>query len=98
MKAVKKVEIVAESDFLPKIVRLLEKEQISGYTVIRNASGKGDKGVRDGYGLTDVFQNIYILLACSEEELQRITEPLRALLKRIGGICLVSDAQWLIHD
>ena len=98
MKAVKKVEIVVESDFLPKIVSLLEKEGINGYTIIRQASGKGAKGIRDGYGLTDVFQNNYILLACSEEELQRITEPLRALLKRIGGICLVSDAQWLIHD
>lgn len=98
MKAVKKVEIVAESDFMPKIVRLFEKENINGYTVIRNASGKGDKGVRDGYGLTDVFQNNYILLACTQEELERITEPLRALLKRIGGMCLVSDAQWLIHE
>lgn len=98
MRDIKKVEIVAESDFLPKIVGLLEKENINGYTVIRNASGKGDKGVRDGYGLTDVFQNIYILLACSEEELERIREPLRALLKRIGGMCLISDAQWLIHD
>jgi len=98
MKAVKKVEIVAESDFLPKILELLESENISGYTVIRNASGKGDKGVRDGYGLTSVFQNNYILLACSQEELEHIKEPLRKLLKRIGGICLVSDAQWLIHE
>lgn len=98
MKAVKRVEIVAESDFLPKILALLDKENINGYTVISNVSGKGDKGIRDGYGLTSVFQNIYILLACSEEELERITEPLRALLKRIGGMCLVSDAQWLIHE
>lgn len=98
MKTVKRVEIVAESDFLPKIIALLDKEYINGYTIIRNASGKGDQGIRDGYGLTDVFQNNYILLACSEEELQRITEPLRKLLKRIGGMCLVSEAKWLIHD
>jgi nitrogen regulatory protein PII len=98
MKAVKRVEIVVESDFLPKVVSLFDKNQINGYTIIRNASGKGDKGIRDGYGLTDVFQNNYILLACSDEELERIKEPLRVLLKRIGGICLVSDAQWLIHD
>jgi nitrogen regulatory protein PII len=98
MKAVKRVEIVIESDFLPRVIRILDKQQIKGYTIIRNASGKGDKGMRDGYGLTDVFQNIYLLIGCSEEELERIKEPVRMLLEKVGGICLVSDAQWLVHE
>ncbi|MFP4088689.1 MAG: P-II family nitrogen regulator [Cyclobacteriaceae bacterium] len=98
MKAIKRVEIVIESDFLPRMISILDKNQINGYTIIRNASGKGDKGLRDGYGLTDVFQNIYLLISCSEEELERIKEPVRLLLERVGGMCLVSDAQWLIHE
>ena len=43
-----------------------------------------------------VWATLFIV-ACSEEELKSITEPLRSLLKKSGGVCLVSDAQWLVH-
>jgi hypothetical protein len=37
------------------------------------------------------------LIACSEDQAQRIVEIVRPVLKRYGGICLVSDAMWVEH-
>ena len=97
MKDLKRVEIVTGTLETPKVVDILKKNQISGYTMIKNVLGSGDKGIQDGEGLHNAFQNTYFIVACSVEELDRIKEPLRAVLKKSGGVCLVSDAKWLIH-
>ena len=97
MKVLKKVEIVIGAIDSKKILDLLEKHGITDYTMMQNVTGRGSRGIRDGDGLHDAFQNRFILLACTEEELNKIVEPLRAILKKSGGMCLVSDAQWLIH-
>ena len=97
MQAVKRVEIVTDTLELDRILALLDKAGVSGYTVIRNAEGKGHRGIRSGDDLTSVFQNSYVLTTCSEEQLEKIVAAVRPVLKRIGGVCLVSDALWLIH-
>ena len=65
--------------------------------MIRDATGIGDRGARMGDQLSDVLKNSYVLTACPDEQLQPLVEAIRPLLKRFGGICLVSDAQWIIH-
>lgn len=97
MQAVKRVEIVTDTLELDRVLQLLEQSGISGYTVIRNAEGKGQRGVRSGDDVTRVFQNSYVLAACTPEELERVVAVLRPVLKRVGGMCLVSDALWLMH-
>lgn len=97
MKSLKKVEIVTGAIDSKKILDLLEKNGISDYTMLKNVTGRGSRGFQDGDGLHDAFQNRFILLACTEEELNKIVEPLRDILKKSGGMCLVSDALWLIH-
>ncbi len=59
--------------------------------------GRGDRGWQDGAGLTESFKNVSVMLACEQQDFDKIKEPLRAFLKKVGGICLVSDAQWLTH-
>ena len=97
MKHLKRVEIVTGALEAPKVVQILDEYNITGYTMIKNVEGRGDKGIQDGQGLHSAFQNIYLMVACSEDEVKSFTEPLRALLKKSGGVCLVSDAEWLIH-
>jgi nitrogen regulatory protein PII len=94
---VKKIEIIVDYLDLQKVVSSLRDLGIKGYTVIREASGTGDRGARAGDGLSGEFNNSLILIACSESECTRIIESMRPLLKRFGGVCLVSDAQWVIH-
>lgn len=65
--------------------------------VIKDATGKGGRGTRGGGELSGAFINSYVITACPPEQVAAVVEALRPILKRFGGVCLVSDAQWLIH-
>ena len=97
MEAIKRVEIVADSVELPELIRLVEEAGASGYTVIRDVLGKGERGLRANDTVTEVFKNIYLLVACPPDVASRIIERARPVLKQYGGICLVSDAQYILH-
>lgn len=97
MNSVKKLEIVIDAAHTPALLRALRNANAPGYTVFRDVQGMGDRGERSGDELTDVFRNCYVLVACSPEESQRITEAIRPLLQKYGGICLVTDAESLQH-
>jgi len=97
MQPVKRIEVIIDSPHLNSVLKTIEQAGISGYTVIRDVSGMGDRGVRIGDELTDVFKNCYVLTTCPEDKLSQLVAAIRPLLKSFGGVCLVSDAQWIIH-
>ncbi len=97
MKPMKKVEIVIDSVHLSKVLDILEKAGVSGYTVVKDVLGKGERGLMAADELTDVFKNSYLFTVCSEETAQRIAEDIKPLLKKVGGVCLISDVVWITH-
>jgi len=97
MDPVKRLEIVVEAALEPDIERLIEQAGIDGYTLIREVAGHGQRGDRDADGLTGVFQNVCFVIAAQPAAATRFLETLRPLLRDSGGMCLVSDAQWLKH-
>ncbi|MFN4012526.1 MAG: P-II family nitrogen regulator [Aquificaceae bacterium] len=97
MEAMKKVEIVVDSVFLNRVLEVLEKAGVSGYTVIKDALGKGERGIMAGDELTDVFKNSYIFTVCTKEVADKIVQDVSPILKRAGGICILSDVLWLSH-
>lgn len=97
MEPMKKVEVVVDSVHLNKVLEVMEKHGVSGYTVIRDVLGKGERGMMAGDELTDVFRNSYVFTVCSEEAAKKIAESLRPILSRVGGICIISDVLWLTH-
>lgn len=97
MQPVKKIEIVTGAVGLDAVLALLEGNGADGYTVIRDATGKGSRGIKAGDELTGVFKNSYILVACPAERAPGLVEAVRPVLARFGGICLVSDVQWVMH-
>lgn len=97
MIPVKRIEIIIDEIGLLKVLKLLDAAGVSGYTVIKNTIGKGERGTRGGDELTGVFTNSYIMTACPPEKVTAVVESLRPTLKQRGGVCLVSDALWLIH-
>ena len=98
MQAIKKVEIIIEYMEVPRLLEVLKKEVAPvGYTVIKEAFGAGGRGEMAGDGFSGEFTNSYLLIACSEDEANRIVEIVRPILKRFGGVCLVSDAMWVKH-
>jgi nitrogen regulatory protein PII len=97
MTPVKRIEIVADSLGVPALLRELDRRGVSGYTVIRDATGRGERGVRAGDELTGALKNSYILIACHAHEVDGIIAAVRPVLERAGGIALVSDALWVVH-
>lgn len=97
MKPMKKVEVVIDSVHLNRLLETLEKAGVSGYTVFRDVLGKGERGIMAGDELTDVFKNSYVITVCPEDVAQKVAENIRPLLKKLGGMCLISDVLWLEH-
>jgi len=97
MKPIKRVEIVVGQHELEPVIEALEAVGVDGWTVVRNVGGKGERGLRSENELTDVFRNAYVVIACSAEKVPGVVEAVRPFLRRFGGMCLVSDAQWVIH-
>lgn len=93
----KKIEVVIDSYHLEKVIEVFDKNGIGGYTVIKDVLGKGERGLMSGDELTDTFKNSYIFTVCDEEKALKIVQDIRPLLKRFGGVCIVSDVMWLIH-
>ena len=85
-----------ERPLAERTARRLDELGAPGYTLIARASGRGDRGPRRADDPTDT--NCVFIIACEDEELtRRIVEGVRPLLSKSGGLCLVSDAMWLLH-
>ena len=97
MIPVKRLEIVIEAPRSKIVTDLLASHGLKGWTRIRGASGKGDRGERRDDELTGVASNVVIVTTCPPEQSESLFDALRDVLARHGGICLVSDAQWLSH-
>jgi nitrogen regulatory protein PII len=92
---VKKIEIIINSLELNKVTRMIDDADIPGYTIIKDAQGKGLRGVIEADELTDVFKNSYVMTACSQEKAEKLIEKLRPFIAKYGGSCIVSDAEWI---
>jgi len=98
MKPIKRIEIVIEQPLADRLAEKLRALGAPGYTVLRNVGGSGDRGARRADELAGDSSNCLFLIACDDEALVlRITEGVRPLLSRFGGICLVSDCLSLHH-
>jgi nitrogen regulatory protein PII len=97
MDNVKRIEIIIDAPHAKQVLDLLRRIGVSGYTVIRGVTGSGERGVRANDELTDVFSNTYVITACNAALATKVMDALRPVLKANGGVCLVSDAQWLKH-
>lgn len=87
MHLVKKIEIIANSFELGKILDSLDKSGVHSHTVIRNVAGKG---LREDLDLT-MLDNVYIIAFCMPEHVKAVVENVQPLLNRFGGTCYISD-------
>jgi nitrogen regulatory protein PII len=97
MTPMKRVEVVLDAHELSAVCVVLDQAGVTGYTIIREVTGKGDRGDRGGDALTGTLKNGYILCACNEAQARAVVEAVRPLLTRLGGVCLVTDCMWVEH-
>jgi nitrogen regulatory protein PII len=98
MKPCKRLEIVIEEHMSRRLAEMLDDLGVPGYTVIDQASGRGERGSRHADDISGAMTNCVYLIACPDDAMaQRIVERIRPLLTRSGGICMMSEAMWLRH-
>lgn len=91
MHLVKKIEIIANSFELSKILDGLDHAGVHGHAVIRNVSGKGLRGdATEDLDMT-MLDNVYIIAFCMPEQIKPVIEHIRPLLNKFGGTCYISD-------
>jgi nitrogen regulatory protein PII len=94
LQAVKKVEIIVNYLEVSAVLKILKKNSVKNYTVINNVSGSGEHG----YSGDDLITNSYIMIICTELEMStQLSKAIEPLLKKLGGIFIVSDAEWIAH-
>lgn len=96
MKNVKRIELVVDAHHVAAVTAALLTAGVDGYTVLRDASGWGDRGDRAPDGISGAFENCLILCACDADRAQRLATELPPLLRRLGGVGLISDAVSLL--
>jgi len=90
MHLVKKIEIIANSFELGKILDKLDKSGVKGHAVIRNVAGTGLREGSEDLDMT-MLDNVYILAFCTPDRIDTLVENMRPLLNKFGGTCYVSD-------
>lgn len=98
MRDVKRVEIIIDKPHEYKVRDLLHNLGVSGWTVFEPVAGHGDRGDRNGGELSDATVNHYLLTTCDESKVALLAEKLEPLLRKYGGLCLISDAKLIRND
>lgn len=95
MKMQNKVEIIVNKLEERRLRAMLDEAGLTAFTYIDPVKGQGDRGLQDGDGLSQAFTNIYFIIICSQEQFERIRERVRVFLRDVGGVCMVSQVEWL---
>ena len=97
MQPMKRLEIVVDTLHLSRLLSRLREAGAPGYTVQPNASGFGGRGDQRADDPSGVSTNSIIVLAVPLELAPKVIEATRTALHKYGGVCMVSDCQWMEH-
>ena len=97
MQPVKRLEIITGPIEFRGLVDVLEANGVTGYAVVRDVLGKGDRRVDSWNSLSSEVENLMVVTTVQADRLMPLVEAIRPLLKKFGGACLVSDAMWVVH-
>ncbi|MEM6615689.1 MAG: DUF190 domain-containing protein [Pseudomonadota bacterium] len=92
--AKKRLEIVLELPLLNRLVNLLDRLDVSGYTAVPALAGRGHDGVWRREGMVgDAGQMVVVFCILDADRVDGVLDEVFALLKRQIGIVSVSDVQ-----
>ena len=98
MKDMKKVELIIEAVYVPRLIKLFKKHNIGGYTVIRDIEGYGGHGLKTADDVSAAFSNNYIFTVCEADKYKAMDTDIRKFLEMYGGKCILSDVMLLLGE
>lgn len=88
----KKIEVIVSGESEGLISNMLNNANISGFTLLRNVSGKGHHGFREGKLLfNDKAVLVMFIAVAPEEAIESIAFGMKSLLEENSGVMFVSD-------
>lgn len=88
----KKIEIVVAGEHEDLITSMMEKASVTGFTLIRNVSGKGHHGFHEGKMMFNDKTSLVLLIAAAPEEvIATIAIGMKTLFQNESGVMFVSD-------
>ncbi len=88
----KKIEVIVAGEHEHIISAMMEEANVSGFTLIRNISGKGHNGFHEGKILfNDKASLVMFMAVASEEVIATIALGMKTLFQNNSGVMFVSD-------
>lgn len=88
----KKIEVIVSGKNERLISNMLNNANISGFTLLRNVSGKGHNGFHEGKLLfNDKAVLVMFIAVASEEAIESIALGMKSLLAKNSGVMFISD-------
>ncbi|WBV62948.1 DUF190 domain-containing protein [Legionella pneumophila 130b] len=88
----KKIEVIVSGDNENMVATMMEKANISGFTLLRNVSGKGHHGFHEGKILfNDKASFVMFIAVAPEEAIAKIALGMKTLFQKNSGVLFVSD-------
>jgi PII-like signaling protein len=99
LHAKKRLDIIIERPLIHRLETLLEKAEVSGWTVLPALGGKGRGGLWSGEGqATEAGNMVLVMVVTSEHRVPGLMEQVRKLLSRHIGIVTLSDVEVVRKD
>ncbi|MFY9268884.1 MAG: DUF190 domain-containing protein [Candidatus Manganitrophaceae bacterium] len=88
----KEIRIIIQGEHLGFATELLDAVKATGYTIIRNISGKGHHNFHAGHLMFNEMDSLLMVMTVvPEEKVEPILTGLRPLFDRHTGVMFVSD-------
>ncbi|MEQ8377984.1 DUF190 domain-containing protein [Parvibaculum sp.] len=99
MHSKKRIEILLEAPAQKRLTDLLDRLDVTGYTVLPVIGGRGHHGVWSRDGLPSAAgAMVSVAIIVAEEKLDQVLEPVFELVRRHIGIVTISDVAVIRGD
>ena len=88
----KKMEIIIRGDRLSYLEEEIDQAGITGFTIVRDISGKGHDGFHGGRLIyNDIDSYVMIVAVAPWEKLEKVIYSMKPILEEDSGVMFISD-------
>jgi len=91
----KKIEVVVEAIYAPRVVEAAKNAGAKGYTVLPNLQGSGAHGDRRGSGLSGAFENVMVICVVDASIAGAVMTAVNEAIGDAIGVLYASDVEVL---
>lgn len=89
----KRIEILVDTPLVPRVIRLIKDVDISGWSVIKIASGGGRDGRWDHDEVTGAAAKSIVLMIASQEKADLLADKVAPLLESHGLLITIGNVE-----